>query len=204
MTIKKKSRGLKSPWPMAGCAVVCAIGSILLLTTPQTSDTGSPASAQASHSSRPSDSRTAQASANRPTSTASSVELPPRGEGRSADPQIQALLERTWPRDLPARTERELLAAGRAVLIADVTGIGRKNWPHLFDQDGAVAPAFSRVRIQASIARRGSAPDRAVVHLVWAGADRGGTYSDGRIADITFTRTENKQKGDAVWTPLPS
>ncbi|WP_307813652.1 hypothetical protein [Streptomyces sp. N35] len=204
MTIKKKSRGMKSPWPMACCAVVCAIGSMLLLTTPQTSDTGSPARAQPSPSSGQSDSRTAQASASQPTSTASSVELPPRGEGRAADPQIQALLERTWPRDLPVRTERDLLVAGRAVLIADVTGIGRKNWPQLFDQDRAVAPAFSRVRIQAAIARHGSDPDEAVVHLVWAGADRGGTYSDGRITDITFTRTENKQKGDAVWTPLPS
>ncbi|NGO79521.1 hypothetical protein G6045_28280 [Streptomyces sp. YC504] len=95
-----------------------------------------------------------------------------------------------------------MVAAGRSVLIADVSGLGRTRWPQLFARQGAVAPAFSRVRVQAAIARRGSSPDEALVHLVWAGADRGGTYSDGRITDITFTRTS--KKGEAIWTPLPS
>lgn len=40
-----------------------------------------------------------------------------------------------------------------------------------------------------------------MVHLVWAGADRGGTYTDGRITDWRFTHTT--RKGSPTWTPLP-
>jgi hypothetical protein len=63
----------------------------------------------------------------------------------------------------------------------------------------AVAPAFSRFRIQAAIARKDERASRAVVHLVWAAADRGGTYTDGRITDLVFIRTN----GASPWTPLP-
>ncbi|MEV6048673.1 hypothetical protein [Streptomyces xanthochromogenes] len=65
-----------------------------------------------------------------------------------------------------------------------------------------VMPAFTRIRVQAAIARSAAASDRAVVHLVWAGADRGGTYTDGRLADFTFTRTPSKN-GATAWQPLP-
>ncbi|MFD7205963.1 hypothetical protein [Streptomyces sp. NPDC059893] len=88
------------------------------------------------------------------------------------------------------------------MLIADVTGVGRDRFPTAFRYQGGplVAPAFSRVRIQAAIARKNTtAPGQAVVHLVWAGADRGGTYTDGRLADLTFRHGQ----GDAAWTPLP-
>ncbi|WP_346186463.1 hypothetical protein [Streptomyces osmaniensis] len=66
-----------------------------------------------------------------------------------------------------------------------------------------MAPAFAtaRFRIQAAIARRGGRPDTAVVHLVWAGQDRGGTYTDLRITDLSFTRTI--KKGTVTWTPQP-
>ena len=53
-------------------------------------------------------------------------------------------------------------------------------------------PAFARFRIQAAIARPTRQPGKAVVHLVWAGADRGGTYTDGRITDWHFTRTHTE------------
>ncbi|MGW6479522.1 hypothetical protein ACWGDS_16720 [Streptomyces sp. NPDC055059] len=112
------------------------------------------------------------------------------------------MLERSWPADLPKRQAADLVAVGRAVLIADVTGVGRDRFPTAFPARGGplVAPAFSRVRIQAAIARKDTtAKGRAVVHLVWAGADRGGTYTDGRLADLTFQHSQ----GDAAWTPLP-
>ncbi|MEW2078108.1 hypothetical protein AB0941_31685 [Streptomyces sp. NPDC013433] len=131
--------------------------------------------------------------------------LPPRGEGVVGDRAIQQTLERAWPADLPAGDERQLLAAGRALLRADATGIGRGRWPEVFPGSGrGLAPAFSavRFRVQAAIARRGGRPDRAVVHLVWAGADRGGTYSDGRITDLHFTRTAST-KGASTWVPQP-
>ncbi|MEU9546374.1 hypothetical protein [Streptomyces mirabilis] len=129
--------------------------------------------------------------------------LPPHGEGLSGDRAIQRSLEAAWPADLPAADERELLTAGRALLRADATGIGRAKWPTVFpDSDQGVAPAFAtaRFRIQAAIARRAGSPDKAVVHLVWAGMDRGGTFTDLRITDWHFTRTTSK-KGATTWTP---
>jgi hypothetical protein len=131
--------------------------------------------------------------------------LPPRGEGAAGDRAIQQALESAWPADLPAGDERWLLAAGRALLRADATGTGRERWPEVFPGSGrGLAPAFStaRFRVQAAIARRVDRPGRAVVHLVWAGTDRGGTYSDGRITDLYFTRTAST-KGTSSWVPQP-
>lgn len=130
--------------------------------------------------------------------------LPPHGEGEAGDPAIQRVLEKSWPADLPAEYERQLLTDGRALLRADATGIGRSKWPRVFGDSGqAVAPAFAsaRFRVQAAIARRDGSPTKAVVHLVWAGTDRGGTYTDGRITDLFFTRTITK--GTATWNPQP-
>ncbi|MEV6056460.1 hypothetical protein [Streptomyces sp. NPDC052107] len=96
-----------------------------------------------------------------------------------------------------------MLADGRALLRADATGTGRGKWPGVFPGSGQVAPAFAtaRFRIQAAIARRDYSPDKAVVHLVWAGTDRGGTFTDLRITDWHFTRTF--KKGAATWMPQP-
>lgn len=131
--------------------------------------------------------------------------LPPHGEGVAGDRAIQRSLQAAWPADLPAADERELLTAGRALLRADATGIGRAKWPAVFPDAGQeVAPAFAtaRFRIQAAIARRDGSPNKAVVHLVWAGMDRGGTFTDLRITDWHFTRTTSK-KGATTWTPQP-
>lgn len=140
-------------------------------------------------------------------STPSVVEsaLPPHGEGVAGDRAIQRSLKAAWPADLPAADERKLLTAGRALLRADATGVGRAKWPTLFPDSGQeMAPAFAtaRFRIQATIARRDGSPDKAVVHLVWAGMDRGGTFTDLRITDWHFIRTTSK-KGAATWTPHP-
>ncbi|MGW1728544.1 hypothetical protein ACWCQK_37380 [Streptomyces sp. NPDC002306] len=128
-------------------------------------------------------------------------QLPPQGENAAGDAVIQTALEAAWPADLPAHDEVQLLAAGRDLLRADATGFGRGRWPGVFASAGQVlAPAFGsgRFRVQAAIARRDGGPDRAVVHLVWAGADRGGTFTDGRIADWHFTRITS-QKGVTSW-----
>ncbi|MEU6511011.1 hypothetical protein [Streptomyces sp. NPDC046942] len=133
--------------------------------------------------------------------------LPPHGEGVAGDRAIQQALETAWPADLDTRDDRELLTAGRQLLRADATGIGRTQWPAYFrDTDQAIAPAFAstRFRIQAAIARRDGSPDRAVVHLVWAGCDRGGTCTDNRITDLHFTRTTSTTKGGSsawIWQP---
>lgn len=138
-----------------------------------------------------------------PPSVAESA-LPPHGEGVAGDRAVQQNLEAAWPADLPAADEKQLLTVGRALLRADATGVGRARWPTVFpDQGGAVAPAFAtaRFRIQAAIARRDGSPGKAVVHLVWAGTDRGGTFTDLRITDWHFTHTV--RKGAATWTPQP-
>ncbi|MGA5454168.1 hypothetical protein ACPCVO_47060 [Streptomyces umbrinus] len=130
--------------------------------------------------------------------------LPPHGEGMAGDRAVQQSLEEAWPADLPADDEQMLLAAGRGLLRADATGAGRAKWPDAFRDSGqAVAPAFAtaRFRIQAAIARRDGRPNKAVVHLVWAGRDRGGTFTDLRITDWFFTRAI--KKGATTWTPQP-
>ncbi|MFF0698484.1 hypothetical protein ACFYU4_38350 [Streptomyces tendae] len=40
-----------------------------------------------------------------------------------------------------------------------------------------------------------------MVHLVWAGTDRGGTHTDGRITDLHFTRTTPTEEGKPAWIP---
>ncbi|MEU6496890.1 hypothetical protein ABZ890_42075 [Streptomyces sp. NPDC046984] len=122
----------------------------------------------------------------------------------AGDRAVQRNLETAWPPDLPAADQRELLLAGRALLRADATGVGRVRWPAVYPGTGqAVAPAFASAgfRIQAAIARRDGSPTKAVVHLVWAGRDRGGTFTDLRITDWYFTRTV--KKGVTTWSPLP-
>ncbi|MGW1894149.1 hypothetical protein ACWCP6_28460 [Streptomyces sp. NPDC002004] len=129
--------------------------------------------------------------------------LPPHGEGVAGDRAIQKALEAAWPADLAARDQQRLVAAGSDLLRADATGMDRAKWPGIFGKVHATAPAYSRFRIQAAIARRDGPDDRAVVHLVWAGADHGGTYTDGRITDWHFTRTTSKKEGGSPWTPQP-
>ncbi|WP_406834845.1 hypothetical protein ACICHK_00265 [Streptomyces sp. AHU1] len=116
------------------------------------------------------------------------------------DAALQRHLERSWPADLPPTTARFLVRDAKAVLAADATGVGRGRWPTVFGagQDPVVA-SFSRVRVQAAVARRDGSARQAVVHLVWAAADAGGSYAQGRIADVYFTLTSTE--GHPVWTP---
>lgn len=128
--------------------------------------------------------------------------VPPAGQGPDGDPYIQRLLEEEWPADLPAADERQLTELGTALLRADATGTDRSRFPAQFPQHGATEAAFSHFRVQAVVARRDKdASGRAVVHLVWAGTDRGGTHTDGRITNLRFTRIQ--EKGHPEWTPVP-
>ncbi|MFQ6146763.1 hypothetical protein ACLMNJ_27425 [Streptomyces seoulensis] len=199
---------------MLSTAILTATGGIALLGMPHRQQAPSPApsstraAAQPSSAAAPSVSQpdtptelTAASGASTPLALASA--LPPHGEGVAADQAVQHSLEAAWPADLPAADERTLLAAGRALLHADATGVGRAHWPDVFPHsDRAMAPAFAtaRFRMQAAVARRGTSPDQAMVHLVWAGIDRAGTFTDLRITDWHFTRTTPK-RGAARWIP---
>ncbi|MEY9988028.1 hypothetical protein ABIE67_000060 [Streptomyces sp. V4I8] len=204
-----------SPRLLLLSTVALAVTGVALLGVPH--GQGQSALASTAHAATDPSSAAAVPSASKPTagtapsatsaaSPPSAVEsaLPPHGEGVAGDPAIQRNLEAAWPADLPAGDEQELLSSGRALLRADATGVGHAKWPEAFPDSGqAVAPAFAtaRFRIQAAIARRDGSPDKAVVHLVWAGMDRGGTFTDLRITDWFFTRTI--KKGAATWTPQP-
>ncbi|MFD3599499.1 hypothetical protein [Streptomyces sp. NPDC058656] len=200
---------------LIGSAVLLAVAGIVLLVVPHGQESPAPETSstvtadQSAAASLPSEDKSAAAasvSASPAVPTPSVLEsaLPPHGEGVRGDMAVQQSLEAAWPSDLPDADERQLLTAGRALLRADATGVGRTKWPDVFpDTDQAVAPAFATVgfRIQAAIARRDGSPDKAVVHLVWAGTDRGGTYTDLRITDLFFTLTP--KKGEPTWTPQP-
>ncbi|MER6370140.1 hypothetical protein ABT255_17465 [Streptomyces mirabilis] len=207
----------RSPRLLLIVTVVLVVAGVILLTVPQTAS--APAASAPPRATAPTarptatapGSRAAQTSAlaqatasTASTHSANSSALPPHGEGVAGDAAIQKSLEDAWPADLAADDEHKLLAAGRGLLRADATGVGRAKWPALFgDPDQAIAPAFAtaRFRIRAAVARRDGSPDKAVVHLVWAGADRGGTYTDRRITDWYFARTSTK--GASTWTPQP-
>lgn len=207
----------RSPRLLLLSTIVLAVAGLALLDVPHGQEPPAPAAAPTAHATTDSSSAAALPPSSKPTastaaatatpaSTPSAVEsaLPPHGEGAAGDQAIQRNLETAWPADLPTADERELLTVGRALLRADATGIGRAKWPEVFPDSGqAVAPAFStaRFRVQAAIARRDGGPDKAVVHLVWAGMDRGGTFTDLRITDWHFTRTI--EKGAVTWTPQP-
>jgi hypothetical protein len=129
-----------------------------------------------------------------PTASTAYAELPPAGSGPAADAAIQRALEAASPVDLPAMQERAAVAAGRRVWLAEVTGAGRDAFGRYF----AAAPAtgvYTRVRIQAAVARRDSGGG-ATVRLVWAGADPGGTYAEDR------TGTVHLRKEDGAWIPV--
>ncbi|MER6521824.1 MULTISPECIES: hypothetical protein [unclassified Streptomyces] len=114
-------------------------------------------------------------------------ELPPPDSGPAADPIIQRALDRVSAPDLPARDEQRLLTLGRTAWLGETA-------------------RYARVRIQAATARRDTtptpqastgAPVRAVVRLVWAGADPAGTFLDGRTATVLYT-----QNGAGAWNRI--
>ncbi|WP_433456253.1 hypothetical protein ACQPXS_46255 [Streptomyces sp. CA-142005] len=207
----------RSPRLLLLSTILLAVAGIALLGVPQGQQPAAPTASPAS--------RTSAGSSSSPSAAAAPAQLPlgrgasavpaasapsalqpalaPHGEGAAGDEVIQRSLQAAWPADLPATDERTLCTDGRALLRADATGIGRTNWPGLFPDSRQVAPAFAtaRFRIQAAIARRDHSPNKAVVHLVWAGTDRGGTFTDLRITDWHFTRTI--KKGAATWMPQP-
>ncbi|MFF4189074.1 hypothetical protein ACFYZ9_38385 [Streptomyces sp. NPDC001691] len=204
-------------WPLALCTTLLVGGALLLILPPPGSTSPAPSPARSPAAARTSpdppaasgapasltpDVAPLPSAASSPSRTAAAA-APPRGDGPGGDPAIQQLLDRSWPRDLPGRDEEYLVAVGRRLLAADATVTGRDFSPGVFPpaERTVIVPAFTRFRIQAAIARAAGA-GRAVVHLVWAGADRGGTYTDGHLTDLFFTRPPSPN-GASPWTPSP-
>ncbi|MEV6758408.1 hypothetical protein [Streptomyces sp. NPDC051214] len=203
----------RGPWLLLACALALAVCGYLLLDGGKiTTLSDAPANSAPRPQESPQPQPPQQLSPGTPTPHPSVFSTPPptapppppRGEGRAADRQVQHLLENAWPADLPTAQERQLREKGARLLYADATGVGRDRFPDVFGRHTSrqVTPAFSRFRVQAAIARQdpdSSTSGRAVVHLVWAAADRGGTYIEGRISDLSF----HQAKEGAPWTALP-
>ncbi|MFE9846531.1 hypothetical protein [Streptomyces goshikiensis] len=130
-------------------------------------------------SATPTISLTAAATPGKAPPAAAASELPHPGSGEAADPLIQEVVDKASPRDLQPADEALLLRQGRAAWMEETT-------------------RYTRVRIQAVTARRNTdgdgGPGRAVVRLVWAGADPAGTFLDGRPGSVHFTKN-----GDGSW-----
>ncbi|WP_369776288.1 hypothetical protein [Streptomyces sp. R33] len=112
--------------------------------------------------------------------------MPHPGSGEAADRFIQQAMDQAGRRDLQPADEELLLQQGRTAWLAETAD-------------------YTQVRIQAATARRvaETGPDaggraRAVVRLVWAGADPAGTLLDDRTAAVHFT-----QNGDGSWNRTP-
>ncbi|MGW2841902.1 hypothetical protein ACWCWD_29455 [Streptomyces sp. NPDC001493] len=160
--------------------------------------TAAPSRAPVTESASAADSEDAPRAAPHPNPTSSEAGLPEPGAGPGADRLVQAALDNATPDDLNPTDEEQLLSLGRLVWLAEVTGTGRSRWPSYFSPQ-TVPPAYSRVRIQAVTARRGTgARSAAVVHLVWAGADPAGTFVEDRTATLHFTH----QGETETWTPV--
>ncbi|MEV5786241.1 hypothetical protein AB0L42_35390 [Streptomyces sp. NPDC052287] len=199
------------PWWLLCCAAlfVCLAGWLLTPRSPVSAPAPTTAQPQASGPDSPGQTRLAapaspQATAapSASTAAASSAPSPAREVPTSrVDAAVQSHLEQSWPKDLPTATALRLVRDGEAVLHADATGSGRDRWPTAFGTSRPGAGEFTRLRVQAAIARRDGSSRQAVVHLVWAGTDPGGSYAENRVTDIYFTLTSTK--GHSVWTPQP-
>ncbi|MEU3261504.1 hypothetical protein ABZ694_27570 [Streptomyces albidoflavus] len=103
--------------------------------------------------------------------------LAPPGEGPAGDRALRRELARLSPPDLAPAVEEELAGRARRVLMDDTAAV------------------YRQVRVQAALARRDGADERAVVHLVWAGSGPDGEFREGRT---TTVRYEEKGKGSWV------
>ncbi|MGA4844788.1 hypothetical protein ACOBQB_00230 [Streptomyces sp. G5(2025)] len=123
-----------------------------------------------------------------PSASQAAHEMPVPGEGPAGDHAVQALLDRSSPRDPPRTREKQLVALASRIWRADITGAERTRWPKYFN-GAPLRAAYRNVRIQAGIARTADGrTDRVRVRLIWAGISPAGQKQDGRLAQILLDR----------------
>jgi hypothetical protein len=103
------------------------------------------------------------------------------------------MLDRSVPSNLFPALEQQLTQLGRQVWLADVTGTGRTRWPDYFTGPGA--SGYTRVRVQAAIARR-TGPAAVTVTLLWAGTSPAGDLEVGLTGSVLLV-----QDRDGIWEP---
>lgn len=118
--------------------------------------------------------------------------------GEVSDAVLLHSLQLSRQANIPPTLEKRLVALGGKVLLADVTGTGRKAFPDYFKG----APATDRwrdCRIRAGVGERyDNRTDAALIHLVWAGTSPEGERDDRRPATVLLVRDV-----DGTWAPRP-
>lgn len=113
--------------------------------------------------------------------------------GPVSDAYVQKLLDATTtsaPPALPAATTKAAIRAADRVLVADLTGTGRDQFPGFWSEPPHTA--WSRVKVQASSAQTaGLAPARVEVTVIWAGRSPTGDQVERRRTVITVELTAN-------------
>lgn len=135
------------------------------------------------------------------------VPQPGIGDAVAADPLagpvpdsfVQDLLDASGPTGapaLPANTRAVLVETATRVLIADLTGTGRDDFPSFWS--GPAHTIWTGVRVQASSVQAdwATAPTSATVTLVWAGTSPTGERVERRLSVITLERSGTR------WQPV--
>ncbi|MFF5334731.1 hypothetical protein [Streptomyces sp. NPDC013181] len=136
-----------------------------------------------------------------PQSGSPSASAPADGDalvGDVSDTALQRSLQLTRQANIPPTLEKRLVGLGGKVLLADVTGKGRKAFPDYF-KGAPATDVWRKCRVRAGVAERyDNRSDAALVHLVWAGTSPEGEADDRRAATVLLIRD-----ADGVWAPHP-
>jgi len=118
--------------------------------------------------------------------------------GPVPDAFVQRMLDgaqTSAPSALPAATKSAAVRAAKRVLVADLTGTGRDQFPGFWAEP--THSVWTRIRVQASTAQiAGSEPARVTVSLIWAGRPPTGDQVERRRTVITMGLTGNG------WSPV--
>jgi len=196
MTDQRYSRSRGLVFLLAAAALV-ALGAFLLFVgpdpepkssgTPQTTSPSVPPISSPSGPPRPDQGQLAEGAEQETTEEGA----PP------PDAELQRLLDQTSSPNLPHDQEKALVALASRVLIADVTGKGREEFPGYWQGEPPVRQPITNIRTQAGIARaQQGRPDRVDVTLLWAGRDHSGKDLDRRRALIRLAYANGR------WVPV--
>ncbi|MFC8532438.1 hypothetical protein ACFUJY_00540 [Streptomyces sp. NPDC057249] len=198
---------------LAMAAVLSVVGVILLwpdmsggrapvARPPATSPAPSPTTAAPSPAAtatagpKPSPSRTTEAPSASPSPSASASKDGDALAGPVSDAALLNALRLSRRADIPPRLEERLVDLGGKVLLADVTGTGRKAFPDYF-KGASATDRWRDCRIRAGVGERyDNRADAALIHLVWAGTSPEGERDDRRPATVLLVRDV-----DGTWAP---
>ncbi|TRV81756.1 hypothetical protein FKN01_00100 [Streptomyces sp. 130] len=118
--------------------------------------------------------------------------------GTVSDAALLHSLRLSRQADIPPTLEERLVALGGKVLLADLTGTGRKAFPDYF-KGASATDRWRDCRIRAGVGERyDNRSDAALIHLVWAGTSPEGEREDRRPATVLLVRDV-----DGTWAPQP-